>query len=171
MCTICGRGWYQPYEGSAECLRCAHPTSSEAGSSVCDICAEDTYRVHAALAPSVSNCRACPISFQCGFNTTLETVYVRPGFWRLSERASQAYACDGGADGPCVGGSIAGDLGRGYCANNSVRLLRSTNAHPYARKYITPFTRTRAAPMVTDGCTMRSVQWWRANVLRRRQLR
>eukprot|EP00966_Prymnesium_polylepis_P268299 6198077-Prymnesium_polylepis.1 len=115
QCSRCLQGYYQPYPGSTECLTCASPMSSAFGSSACDVCEAGFYRVSDFLAPSAANCRECPQTFECVLNTTLATVNVLPGYWRLSATATRAYVCAGTS---CLGGMDAGDFGSGYCAAN-----------------------------------------------------
>jgi hypothetical protein len=120
-CNLCQGGYYTPYSGSIDCLRCASPVSSYAGSAACNACEEATYQA-TAEPPSSRNCLPCPASFECGLNTSLASVYIRPGFWRLSPKAAKAYHCDGASDdSPCGGGSEAGVQGSGYCASNYSR--------------------------------------------------
>ena len=79
QCTLCPVGHYQPYSRSVECLVCASPTSAKPGSAECDVCASGNYRASFAEPPSSTNCVACPKSATCYLNTSLDTLYVKPG--------------------------------------------------------------------------------------------
>ena len=66
-------------------------------------------------------CQACSEDggLRCGhLNTTLETVEILPGSWRISAGTAKLYACASkGGWTPCQGGADAGDQGDGYCAD------------------------------------------------------
>ena len=64
-------------------------------------------------------CEPCLEHATCGIDTLLETVSVNAGHWRLSNRSTQILGCSRAEDESivaCVGGSDAGVLGAGYCA-------------------------------------------------------
>ena len=128
-CRNCEIGRYQPYKGAAECLQCVAPLSAVVGSPVCSVCGATWYQVTTSTPPSALNCQPCPSAFDCGVNTTLSTVMVRPGYWRLSASAQTAYRCRGDERGPCTGGREVGQLGDGYCNGNSSGPLCEVCAH------------------------------------------
>ena len=120
------------------CSECVYPSSSEAGSSTCGICLREYYepprtddRQHGG---ADLQCAKCLKSATCPANTSLATVVLNPGRWRLSPQSAVTYPCavvGGGPDvngtdmaggnataswtGPCKGGAVAASDGEGYC--------------------------------------------------------
>ena len=84
-----------------------------------------------ANAPSSSS-QACDDSlYKCGRNTTLHTLNVSSGVWRLSEQSLDFYKCKEAALGgtPCPGGAGAGTLGEDYCREGHTGPLCSSCAN------------------------------------------
>eukprot|EP00966_Prymnesium_polylepis_P321090 7377409-Prymnesium_polylepis.2 len=102
---------------SGMCDVCPRFTSSSAGAVTCDICAEGRFRLDARTSVSTENCNQCPTGAICSFNTTVATMELLEGFWRISMETSEVSACEWKDDyTPCRGGVDAGDHGVGYCA-------------------------------------------------------
>jgi len=101
----CRRGFFQLTE-QEPCERCPSGTSSPNGAlgrEACDVCAEHFFR-----SLSSSLCVPCPTGSQCPWNTTVDSLLVVPGYWRLSAQASTIYRCthDNNASlHTCVGGA------------------------------------------------------------------
>jgi len=111
-CDPCGVGLYQA-ESGAPCVPCEERTSSREGSTVCEVCAPQYY-IEKGEVPSSNNCKRCPVGASCGWNTTVETMIVLEGYWRLSPFSPSISKCASG-DTPnatnatsCLGGN-AGD--------------------------------------------------------------
>ena len=103
---------------------------------MCNVCAEGFYEALAPRGGAVAAdagqpqalvclpCLGAPGSqlAVCAQNSTLQTVRLTPGHWRLSDRSNVVSECakvmrDGSEFSPCIGGDSAGDGGRGYCAD------------------------------------------------------
>jgi hypothetical protein len=69
---------------SGMCDVCPRFTSSSAGAVTCDICAEGRFRLDARTSVSTENCNQCPTGAICSFNTTVATMELLEGFWRIS---------------------------------------------------------------------------------------
>lgn len=96
------------------CAPCPLHTSSAGGDSECDVCAEGRY-LSVGAAASTDACAPCPDGAVCRRNTTLATLEVKAGYWRLSPLTSRIYACAPGASGradnrstACWGGRESG---------------------------------------------------------------
>ena len=63
-------------------------------------------------------CLACPENALCGWDATLTTLALPPGFWRLSNKSTIVTECstEGSNTSRCSGGTNAGLDGQGYCA-------------------------------------------------------
>ena len=137
-CSLCGAGMAQPVQGSvgcsicpsrtysregaAECNNCLPRTSSHPGSSTCNVCDTGYYRLDAQTDSTPEACGLCPAKGgSCPMNTTLETIFVHPGHWRLSSWSKVISSCEGSnATVRCTGGSRASSAnssvsGDGYC--------------------------------------------------------
>eukprot|EP00966_Prymnesium_polylepis_P288265 6658297-Prymnesium_polylepis.1 len=68
---------------------------------------------HKVAADASFECKDCLSGATCGENTSLATVKLLPGHWRLSETSEVVSKCEeiGTAQSPCKGGSDAS----GYC--------------------------------------------------------
>jgi len=111
QCVSCASGEHQPHTGEAYCLSCTIGQYSVSGSAYCDICAETYYRPHANS--SAHACESCSSldGLLCPLNSTVETLQVQPGWWRLSPHSTRAYKCASqGNTSVCVGGSRGGSL-------------------------------------------------------------
>ena len=73
----------------------------------CSICAEHYFRPTAA-SWAIAECDDCPADSECPMNTTLATMQLHPGFWRLSNLTSKIYECKGGNQS-CLGGATPAD--------------------------------------------------------------
>lgn len=103
-CEPCKRGQFQPEVGSP-CALCAHSTSSGEGASKCDVCAAGHW-----LRKTTGTCEQCPTGSSCAWNTTVETILVHAGHWRLSPFSARLYRCQGSnsSNASACAGSAAG---------------------------------------------------------------
>ena len=117
-CSLCPVRTYVSITGAAECHNCLTRLSSFSGSATCNICDEGFFRRDALTEATTESCKLCfEKGARCPTNTTLETVVVLPGFWRLSNRSKQMIKCKGSAAVKrCIGGMDAGFSGEGYCS-------------------------------------------------------
>ena len=124
--TYCPVGTYNDLRNRSskqDCLLCSrvhqgeHRTTVTEGSTQCDACMAEYFDVESRQANATIECASCPESgANCSVNSTLSSLEIVPGFWRLSPRARTPLACAGHAtDSPCLGGPDAGVDGRGYC--------------------------------------------------------
>jgi hypothetical protein len=108
-CEVCSPGLYQPQNGQSVCEICPFRLSSTQGSPTCNVCAAGFYRASAAIAASDRTCVSCPITAHCTSNTTLATLDILPGHWRLSTLSDDIRECiylEGNTSlGPCLGGA------------------------------------------------------------------
>lgn len=113
-CMPCHVGTHQQYAGATACTLCDHPTSSLPGSSRCDVCARAFVRDSADVMPTASSCRSCPTGASCPLNSTVASLQMQRGFWRLSTASAVIYECEDTDDGstPCTGGNSSGALCR-----------------------------------------------------------
>jgi hypothetical protein len=132
-CEACDAGYHQPASGSTTCVPCpsgtvldgetdtcvpcAPFTSSSAGATSCAFCAIDRVLAQG-LAASTASCLPCPPGAICGWNTTLATLNLTAGWWRVSGSTTEIHRCNSGGDGrgSCSGGNHAAANGDGYCA-------------------------------------------------------
>ena len=102
-------GTYTGINGSAECSNCLTRLSSYEGSTSCDVCAEGFFRLDAQTVATPNNCDdslCTDPGVYCPHDTTLETILLRPGFWRVSNRSREISACSGGnVTARCKGGN------------------------------------------------------------------
>ena len=102
---------------AAFCSPCVPPTSSSEGSQACSWCERGFFSTRTANDSAIS-CVPCPENGKCAPNTTLPTLRVLHGFWRLSEESQEVYKCAQAGPNkstPCRGGRVAGFDGEGYC--------------------------------------------------------
>lgn len=92
QCVECEAGMHQPKSGAVECVPCQYSMSSAAGSEECTVCAAGYY-LRPGSAASTSNCVPCPLGATCRWNTTVATLQVHPGWWRLSNLTATLYDC------------------------------------------------------------------------------
>ena len=111
-CQACQSGTYQPEPGAA-CIACDSFTSSGPAATSCDVCGSGRY-LPTGFVASTATCEPCPVGATCSWNTTVETMVLSAGHWRLTRLAVRIYTCDSssGANSTnttsCIGG-IAGD--------------------------------------------------------------
>ena len=119
-CQDCPLGTYTSSNGSAGCTACLDRLSSYPGSAACDVCDRGFFYLTSLTALSQSDCRECRADRgRCPIGTTLATISIHPGHWRLSNRSSIIYACEGSSGTErCKGGNDAGIDGEGYCGSN-----------------------------------------------------
>ena len=78
---------------------------------MCSICDEGFYlkdrntNITELLKKPDDSCLYCPDHTECPINTTLETLFVLPNFWRDSLQTATVYPCN--PDGVCIGGNAA----------------------------------------------------------------
>ena len=89
------------------------------------VCREGYYRRPGPVT-STATCSICPPEAICEWNTTVESLQVRPGHWRLSALTSSIYRCGSddlstraGLQTTCSGGQEVGQAGDGYCLNGT----------------------------------------------------
>eukprot|EP00327_Prymnesium_parvum_P030761 CAMPEP_0195606718 /NCGR_PEP_ID=MMETSP0815-20121206/7832_1 /TAXON_ID=97485 /ORGANISM="Prymnesium parvum, Strain Texoma1" /LENGTH=168 /DNA_ID=CAMNT_0040746473 /DNA_START=32 /DNA_END=535 /DNA_ORIENTATION=- len=99
------------------CEPCPSGLSSAPGSSSCDLCAAGRYLAFGQTA-SAANCILCPPGAFCETNTTVETLKILHGYWRLTTLTSKISACaktaSAGDPPACKGGTA----GAATCAAN-----------------------------------------------------
>lgn len=109
---------------AAACKPCQLPSTSVKGSTSCDSCEAQFYALPRTDSRTELECRICEPNAECPLNTTLATMILLDGHWRLSVRSKQVVACavgavnatTGRAVSPCRGGVVAGIEGSDYCA-------------------------------------------------------
>lgn len=121
-CDVCSEGTYAPNCGSGECIPCPYRLSSPNGSTSCPVCAASFFLLAEGVGPQDllrqpdAACAKCLEHASCGWNATLESLTVLPGYWRLSAASTVITECTGdNAVRRCKGGSQADAGGEGYC--------------------------------------------------------
>ena len=122
------------------CTDCPSLTTSTAGSSECPMCVEGYYREEQLDGTGQISCAQClSPGGVCPTNTTLATVQLLPGYWRLSSRSATLYTCASDSTGTCAGGSDAGEpgeyTGSGYCEPGHTGPLCQVCAGPAGEVY------------------------------------
>lgn len=102
----CQRGHFYSVDAQA-CEQCPTGTSSVPGAERCDVCALGYFLRDLRLAPSEASCVSCVSGVSCDWNSTLQTIKMRPGYWRLSELTLDIWACPQNGSA-CLGGSTTG---------------------------------------------------------------
>lgn len=131
-CTFCEEGKYARETGSAVCQRCETTvgkayTSTE-GSASCDLCRSDSYM------DRHGNCSSCPTGATCELEgTTLRTLEIEPGHYRLDAISARVYECTKAKDDACVGGNGTGSQ---LCANGYTAPLCSRCDATYYRDMV-----------------------------------
>lgn len=123
-CSACVKGTYAADRGSGQCIPCPYRLSSSNGSTSCSVCAASFFLfaegagTQDLLRQPDAACPECPEHASCGWNTTLESLTVIPGHWRLSATSTVMTPCAGAnAVQRCEGGSHAAVGGEGYCTD------------------------------------------------------
>ena len=97
---------------TGRCEACPPRTSSIAGAvgeAACSICNAGSYR------PSDGErCRPCPDEATSPLNTTLTTLLLREGYWRLAPFSRQILPCINLINTSCLGGGHSGHCADGY---------------------------------------------------------
>ncbi|KAL3906003.1 MAG: hypothetical protein SGPRY_010707, partial [Prymnesium sp.] len=92
----CGEGYFQPSSKVFQCLPCEQEGTSSAvgaiGISSCDVCKEQYYRPSASH--PASDCTKCLEGAVCPWNSTLRTLQLKQGYWRLSDTSMSILKCD-----------------------------------------------------------------------------
>ena len=116
---------YASSSGASECNNCLQRTSSFPGSTECLVCDKDYYRWGAEVEATPEACIPCPAKgASCPMDTTIETIVVHPGHWRLFKWSWEITACEGdNATQRCVGSSNANGFnssgfGDDYCGRD-----------------------------------------------------
>jgi len=93
-------------------------TGNTSASTGCTLCAPGYYRTDSSL--PASSCTSCGFiqGGVCDINTTIQTIYIKPGYWRMSGESLEILPCDTGTDSgtfasSCKGGYSSED--DGYC--------------------------------------------------------
>ena len=178
-CVPCPGGTYSSIRGSAECSHCLARLSSYEVSTSCSLCATGYFRLNAATEATPQACddSLCNApGVHCPEDSTLETLVVLPGYWRLSNRSREIIACSGGnATARCKGGRGARALkprrrrlrralltavasstpdGGGYCG---ALFIGPAYRHPmYPLRSYNPYL---AASLLTDPISPYPVYW------------
>ena len=134
-CTACEPGKYQDGSGRESCRSCLLSETSRSGSTFC-ICRPGQFR------PTPGGtCTDCPQHAECsgaGVNgTTLETLELPTGTYRLSGRTQDVHKCYGHSRGKgffqaCVGGFTAEDVVSSRRGLESSAYAANTSALPRA---------------------------------------
>jgi hypothetical protein len=123
-CPACPRGTYAANRGQGQCIPCPYRLSSPVGGTTCNVCDTGFYLLDETVSPSELQqqpgrwCLDCAPHAHCEWNTTLATLNLTVGHWRLSERSRVITACRGGNGAErCLGGVQvhAGENGENYC--------------------------------------------------------
>ena len=102
----CSQGYI---EDDGRCVSCPARTSSVAGAQSCGVCAAGFLRTAGTVTASSETCTPCPEAGTCDWNTTLTTMRMRAGWWRISNRSSEFIRCRDTANGSvCIGGCTVG---------------------------------------------------------------
>ena len=114
-CLPCPGGTYAGISGLAECNRCLARLSSHEASTSCTLCAEGFFRLDVktvATPQSCDNSLCDGPGVYCPEDSTLETLVLLPGYWRLSNRSREITSCSGGnVSVRCTGGTGASAAG------------------------------------------------------------
>ncbi|KAL1508111.1 hypothetical protein AB1Y20_007703 [Prymnesium parvum] len=126
-CEPCGAGYFQPLAGQAvPCEQCESGKSSRPASAACTICAEGRYTRNASEQPPL--CRACPSRATCAAGSSLESLLVERGAWRVSTRSEILYQCKAARGAtPCQGSNAAN---RSLCTPGHSGLLCEVCTQP-----------------------------------------
>ena len=125
VCASCPTTTYSAASGGTACDLCPIGFSSYPGSASCDVCAPGYFeRGH--------KCEPCPRWAECPkLNTSLATLLLKEGYWRLAPDTERVKFCSGCTDGSgedgtrsctsstCRGGNNAGTDGSGLCRDNT----------------------------------------------------
>ena len=109
-CSPCAEGTFVAIAGASQCARCPAALSSAEGASECSLCAAGYF--DAGLG---AGCEVCPEWAECSsHNLTLQTVPLKPGYWRLSVNTADARACstDTSNGSSCLGGLLGASAAR-----------------------------------------------------------
>ena len=114
-CVACEVGKYKSGESDEACTACGEFATTlgngSTGISQC-VCSAGYYR-HDAATPVVF-CEACPELALCPLDTTIASLVLRPGVWRLSNQSSELLACSGLPQCECLGHNYGVARRRGY---------------------------------------------------------
>jgi len=90
----CPRGkFFSNIEGV--CSDCPPHTSAKASPSAsCDVCAAGYFLRYPADVASEDSCVSCFTGMHCGWNSTLRTVTLLQGYWRLTDRSARIEKCE-----------------------------------------------------------------------------
>ena len=107
----CPRNEYYSAQQDA-CIECPDHTGSPKGSESCMVCDEDYYLRDLdklGEAKTTDTCEACLTGTTCAWNSTIRTIVVEPGYWRLTDTTTDIHRCDGSANASaCLGGTTKG---------------------------------------------------------------
>jgi hypothetical protein len=102
VCYDCPAGSFSLSPGLASCSSCPDDTYSATGSSTCTLC-----RRHFYLTLDEKSCKPCPGGTVCPLDGggKVETLQLKPGYWRSSIDSAVVYQCPNCADA-CMGGVL-----------------------------------------------------------------
>ena len=118
---VCGCGAGNYYSAALQtCTPCPERTTSHPGSTACALCSVGFYLYNIRLQPEKDGtdaCLPCPAGAICEEGSTIETIRLLSGWWRLSSRTTDLRKCHGGSDSNdtsvdeargCLGGGTVG---------------------------------------------------------------
>ena len=106
----CKAGKYE--SATLTCESCPLHTTSvigAVGKDACSVCDKGFYRP-----ADGERCTPCPGQAVCPVNTTLSTLLLREGFWRLAPSSRQILRCASLTNASCLGGGHSGQCAEGY---------------------------------------------------------
>eukprot|EP00966_Prymnesium_polylepis_P236684 5474152-Prymnesium_polylepis.2 len=128
----CRRGFFQ-LTAQLPCEQCPFPFSSVDGAVGVDACDRCTNGCFHPLGSSA--CEECPSGATCPWNSTIETILVKPNYWRFSPFANTIYKCSG---------DTADNATELACVTGTQRAPLATMGHVacYAQTKISTLTKT-----------------------------
>jgi hypothetical protein len=122
-CLRCDKGQFQAESGGSVCATCkVRMTTMGRGSTRCG-CEVGYYMA------SNDTCTVCDRSMACESMTALDTVELRPGYWRANSKSSAIYPCP--VREACVGGNSSGY----YCREGYTGMLCGVCQQGYSRTH------------------------------------
>ena len=104
---------------------------------------------------SQHTCRVCPDSTRCAAGSNVESLILREGFWRLSNRTLDIYPCSG-----CLGNETAGRCHLGQ-EGPMCMVVRGWHSNPTAViGSDTPDARSNPRATVLRRGLLHLLRWW-----------
>lgn len=92
-CLPCHPSTYQDAAGATACTLCSARTNSTAGAVSCGLCARGFYRKDVSVVASEMTCKVCDERVDCPSNSTVATLVLHRGYWRLSNASTELQVC------------------------------------------------------------------------------